>query len=110
MFQNGALAQLVPPVELGVGDTGGEAEGELDCEAVGVDVGQVPPPRLFAAGAIVGAEQNAQIGSVDGGSATIYLAEGAIPAASAPPAAPVARRGPCVPGVSPCNQQLRFRR
>jgi hypothetical protein len=44
MFQNGALAQLVPPVELGVGETDGEAEGELDCDAVGVDVGQVPPP------------------------------------------------------------------
>lgn len=72
-------------------------------------VGQVPPPRLFAAGAIVGAEQNAQLGSLARGAVTIYLAEGAIPAAVARPAAPVVRRGPCVPGGSPCNPQLRFR-
>ena len=46
MFQNGALAQLVPPVELGVGGDrrrrGGDDAG--DPVAVGVEVGQVPPP------------------------------------------------------------------
>jgi len=87
----------------------GAAFGAGVVGVLGLIVGHVPPPRLFAAGAIVGAEQNAQLGSLARGSVTIYLAEGAIPAASAPPAAPVARRGPCVPGVS-CNPQLRFRR
>jgi hypothetical protein len=89
----------------------GAAFGAGVVGVLGLIVGHVPPPRLVAAGAIVGAEQNAQLGSLARGSATtIYLAEGAIPAASARPAAPVVRRGPCVAGVSPCNPQLRFRR
>ena len=72
--------------------------------------GQVPPPRLFAAGAIIGAEQNVEFGSLARGATTIYLAEGPVPAAVARPAVPVGSRGPCAPGATPCNQQLRFRR
>ena len=72
--------------------------------------GQVPPARLFAAGAIIGAEQNVEFGTLARGATTIYLAEGAVPAAVAPPAARVAPRGPCAPGMAVCNSQLRFRR
>jgi hypothetical protein len=72
--------------------------------------GQAPPARVFAAGAIIGAEQNVEFGSLARGATTIYLAEGAVPAAVAPPAARVAPRGPCSPGMAVCNTQLRFRR
>ena len=72
--------------------------------------GQAPPARVFAAGAIIGAEQNVEFGSLARGATTIYLAEGAVPAAVAPPAARVAPRDPCSPGMAVCNTQLRFRR
>jgi hypothetical protein len=72
--------------------------------------GQVPPARLFAAGAIVGAEQNVEFGGLARGATTIYLAQGPVPAAVARPAMPVGSRGPCAPGATPCNTQLRFRR
>lgn len=88
----------------------GAAFGAGVVGVLGLIVGHMPPPRLFAAGAIVGAEQNVQLGSLGRGAATIYLAEAAVPAPGASPAVPVVRRGPCAPGVSPCNPQLRFRR
>ena len=72
--------------------------------------GQAPPARVFAAGAIIGAEQNVEFGKLARGATTIYLAEGAVPAAVAPPAARLAPRGPCSPGMAVCNTQLRFRR
>jgi hypothetical protein len=72
--------------------------------------GQAPPARVFAAGAIIGAEQSVEFGSLARGATTIYLAESAVPAAVAPPAARVAPRGPCSPGMAVCNTQLRFRR
>ena len=79
----------------------GAAFGAGAVAVLGLIVGHVPPPRLFAAGAIVGAEQNAQIGSLERGATTIYLAEAPLPAAVRPPSAPVSRRGPCAPGLSP---------
>ena len=72
--------------------------------------GQAPPARVFAAGAIIGAEQNVEFGSLARGATTIYLAQGAVPAAVASPAARVAPRGPCSRGMAVCNRQLRFRR
>jgi hypothetical protein len=41
--------------------------------------GHMPPPRLFAAGAIVGAHQNIHLAGLAPGATTIYLAEAAVP-------------------------------
>jgi len=76
--------------------------------------GQAPPARVFAAGAIVGAEQNLEATAAPRGATTIYLAGGPAPAgapAGGQYAAPRgAARGPCAPGVSACNSQVRYQR
>jgi hypothetical protein len=76
--------------------------------------GQAPPARVFAAGAIIGAEQNLEATASGRGATTIYLARGAAPAGAAAggqyaaPRGPA--RGPCAPGVSACNSQGRYQR
>jgi hypothetical protein len=87
----------------------GAAFGAGVVGVLGLIAGHAPPARVFAAGAIIGAEQNVELGSLARGATTIYLAEGAVPAALAPPAARVAPRGSCSPSMAVCNTQLRFR-
>jgi hypothetical protein len=78
--------------------------------------GQAPPARVFAAGAIIGAEQNVEFGSLARGATTIYLAEAAAPAVvpadpdGASPAARAGSRGRCGPATTACNAQVRFYR
>ena len=91
----------------------GAAFGTGVVGVLGLIAGHVPPPRLFAAGAIVGAQQNIELAGIARGSSTIYLAEAAVPAivgAAAPPAGRSGSRGPCAPGLIRCNPQLRFQR
>ena len=92
----------------------GAALGAGFVGVLGLITGHVPPPRLFAAGGIIGAHQNIELAGVARGSSTIYLAEAAAPAvADAPAVSPPTRagsRGPCAPGSIGCNPQVRFRR
>ena len=90
----------------------GAAFGTGVVGVLGLIAGHVPPPRLFAAGAIIGAQQNIQVAGLARGASTIYLAEAAAPgvAAAATPVRPPGSRAPCAPGVTPCNPQVRFRR
>ena len=46
---------------------------------LGLIVGHVPPPNLFAAGAIIGAEQSVEASLAARGAQTIYLARGIVP-------------------------------
>jgi len=94
----------------------GAAFGTGVVGVLGLIAGHAPPPRLFAAGAIIGAQQNIQLAGLGRGESTIYLAEAAAPAvvaaavaAASPPARPGSSR-PCAPGATTCNPQLRFRR
>jgi hypothetical protein len=50
---------------------------------LGLIIGHVPPARLFAAGAIVGAHQDVRLGGLAAGPSTIYLAEAAVPSVAA---------------------------
>jgi len=85
----------------------GAAFGAGVVGVMGLIAGHMPPPRLFAAGGIIGAQQNIELGGLARGSSTIYLAEAAVPAvADARAGSP----GPCAPGLIRCNPQLRFRR
>ena len=61
----------------------GAAFGAGVLGVLGLIIGHVPPARLFAAGAIVGAHQNVQRGGLAAGATTIYLAEAAVPSAAA---------------------------
>jgi hypothetical protein len=94
----------------------GAAFGTGVVGVLGLIAGHVPPPRLFAAGAIIGAQQNIEIAGLERVVSTIYLAEAAAPAvvaaasAGASPAARPVSRGPCATGVARCNPQLRFYR
>ena len=67
---------------------------ELSAETMvlGLIVGHVPPPRLFAAGAIIGANQNVQDSLAMRGATTIYLARGIVPPGPGPQPAPQERR------------------
>ena len=56
----------------------GAAFGAGIVGVVGLIAGHLPPPRLFAAGAIVGAHQNIQLAGLASGATTIYLAEAAV--------------------------------
>lgn len=80
-------------------------------------VGHVPPPRLFAAGAIVGAHQNIQLAGLPAGATTIYLAEAAVPSVTTASSEDDATRpglGRCQPSGRPgiifCNPDARNRR
>jgi hypothetical protein len=57
----------------------GAAFGAGVVGVLGLIAGHMPPPRLFAAGAIVGAHQNIQLAGLAPGATTIYLAEAAVP-------------------------------
>jgi hypothetical protein len=93
----------------------GAAFGAGVVGVLGLIAGHAPPARVFAAGAIIGAEQNVEFGSLARGATTIYLAEAAAPAVVHPgpdeasPAARAGSRGRCAPGVTQCSSQLRFR-
>jgi hypothetical protein len=67
----------------------GAAVGAGVVGVLGLIAGQVPPPRLFAAGGIAGAYHNVELGAAARGATTIYLAA-VVPAA--PPSAPRAVR------------------
>ena len=96
--------------------TRGAAFGAGVVGVLGLIAGHAPPPRVFAAGAIIGAQQNVELSGLARGASTIYLAEAAAPAVVPPgpdgvsPAARAGSRGRCGPGVSQCSSQLRFRR
>lgn len=64
----------------------GAAFGAGVVGVLGLIIGHAPPPRLFAAGAIVGAHQNVQLAGLAAGATTIYLAQAAVPSAVAGPA------------------------
>ncbi len=57
----------------------GAAFGAGVLGVLGLVIGHVPPARLFAAGAIVGAHQNIQLAGLAPGPSTIYLAQAAVP-------------------------------
>lgn len=61
----------------------GAAFGAGVVGVLGLIAGHMPPPRLFAAGAIVGAHQNIQLAGLAPGATTIYLAEAAVPSETA---------------------------
>jgi hypothetical protein len=90
----------------------GAAFGAGVVGVMGLIAGHMPPPRLFAAGGIIGAQQNIELGGLARGSSTIYLAEAAVPAVvrAASPAAGDGSPGPCPPGSVRGNPHLRFRR
>jgi hypothetical protein len=95
----------------------GAAFGAGVVGVLGLIAGHVPPPRLFAAGGIIGAEQNIEVAKLARGSTTIYLAESAAPQVAAAvnamrqsPASRVGARGPCVAANPACNSQIRYRR
>jgi hypothetical protein len=91
----------------------GAAFGAGVVGVMGLIAGHMPPPRLFAAGGIVGAHQSIELAGLARGSSTIYLAESAVPAvagAAAPPPARAGSRGPCAVGFVRCNPQVRFGR
>lgn len=82
---------------------------------LGLVVGHVPPAHLFAAGAIIGAEQNIEASLAARGAQTIYLARGVVPPGPGPqqgaaqtPSPRVGPRGPCGSGGSACNPQIRY--
>ncbi len=64
----------------------GAAFGAGVVGVLGLMIGHVPPARVFAAAAIVGADQNVRLGGVEVGAATIYLAEAVVPSQAAAPA------------------------
>jgi hypothetical protein len=94
----------------------GAAFGSGVVGALGLITGHVPPPRLFAAGAIVGAYQNYELASLARGATTIYLAESAVPAVAAAakaagqsPAARIGKARSCGPRGVWCAPQIRYR-
>jgi hypothetical protein len=94
----------------------GAAFGAGVVGVLGLITGHVPPPRLFAAGAIVGAYQNYELASPARGATTIYLAESAMPAVAAAVKAagqsPAARVDPgrsCGPRAVWCAPTIRYR-
>ena len=64
----------------------GAAYGAAVVGVLGLIAGHVPPPNLFAAGGIIGANQNVQDSRAVRGATTIYLARGV------GPSGPAARR------------------
>jgi hypothetical protein len=61
----------------------GAAFGAGVVGVIGLIAGQTPPARLFAAGGIIGAYNNAALGAMARRNATIYLAPAVAPAAPA---------------------------
>ena len=95
----------------------GAAFGAGVVGVLGLIAGHVPPPRLFVAGGIIGAEQNIELAQVAKGSTTIYLAESAAPQVAAAvnamrqsPASRLGARGPCSAANPNCNPQIRYGR
>ena len=93
----------------------GAAFGSGVVAVLGLIVGHVPPVNLFAAGAIIGAEQNVEASLAARGAQTIYLARGIVPPGPGPQqgapqtAAPrVGPRGPCGNGGAACDPQIRY--
>jgi hypothetical protein len=62
----------------------GAAYGAAFVGVLGLIVGHVPPPRLFAAGGIIGANQNVQDSLASRGATIIYLARGIVPPGPGP--------------------------
>jgi len=88
----------------------GAAFGAGVVGVLGLIAGRVPPARLFAAGAIVGAEQNIEFAGLARGASIIYLSDAAaVRTVGAPPPPNSSARGRCAPGVT-CNSQIRYRR
>jgi hypothetical protein len=82
---------------------------------LGLIVAHVPPPNLFAAGGIIGANQSVQDSLAARGATTIYLARGIVPPGPGPqpgPGQPPPPRGrslgPCGYGGTGCSSQVRY--
>lgn len=93
----------------------GAAFGAGVVAVLGLIVAHVPPPNLFAAGAIIGAEQGVEASLATRGAQTIYLARGIVPPGPGPqqgtpqtPSPRVGARGPCGNGGVACNPQIRY--
>jgi hypothetical protein len=72
----------------------GAAYGAAVVGVLGLIVGHVPPPRLFAAGGIIGANQNVQDSLAAQHATIIYLARGVVPSGPGPqPAGQSSRPG-----------------
>lgn len=87
----------------------GAAFGAAVVGVLGLIAGHVPPPRLFAAGAIVGAEQNIEFAGFARGASIIYLSDAAAVRTVGAPPPNSSARGRCAPGVT-CNSQIRYGR
>lgn len=88
----------------------GAAFGAGVVGVLGLIAGRVPPPRLFAAGAIVAAEQNIELAGLARGASTIYLSDAAaVRTVGVPPPPDISARGRCAPGLT-CNSEIRYRR
>jgi hypothetical protein len=88
----------------------GAAYGAAVVGVLGLIVAHVPPPNLFAAGGIIGANQSVQDSLAARGATTIYLARGIVPPGPGPQPAPVRTGplGPCGYGGSGCSPQVRY--
>ena len=93
----------------------GAAYGAAVVGVLGLMVGIVPPAHLFAAGGIIGANQNVQDSLAARGATMIYLARGIVPSGPGPqpgtrqiPSSRMGARGPCGDGGSACNPQVRY--
>lgn len=95
----------------------GAAYGAGVVAVLGLIAGHVPPPRLFAAGGIIGGAQGVQDSLAARVATTIYLARGAAPIAHAsqpgaaePPALHIGPGVPCGAGKAACSSQVGYRR
>ena len=93
----------------------GAAYGVAVVGVLGLIAGIVPPAHLFAAGGIIGANQNVQDSLAARGATMIYLARGIVPSGPGPqqgtpqtPSPGMGPRGPCGYGGSACNPQVRY--
>jgi hypothetical protein len=94
----------------------GAAFGAGVVGVLGLIVGHVPPPRLFAAGAIIGANQGVLDSRLAQGATMIYLARGVVPPGPGPqpdasetPRGVMGVNGPCGHKGSACNPNVRYR-
>jgi hypothetical protein len=93
----------------------GAAYGAAVVGVLGLIVGHVPPARIFAAGGIIGANQNVQDSLAAQRATTIYLARGIVPPGPGPQPSQNARpimgpQGPCARNGAGCMPQARYAR
>jgi hypothetical protein len=94
----------------------GAAYGAAVVGVLGLIVGHVPPARIFAAGGIIGANQNVQDSLAAQHATIIYLARGIVPPGPGPqpsmqnPTPIVGPHGPCGQNGVVCTPQVRYAR